>query len=186
MRYIIGILVALGMIGAIFFFILRGGGDGAEQQPQRIDLNRYANTDATVQLIVDGRVVANQQHRSYQISVNRAATSMQVFSGYENAVTGERTTPNNQEAYTNFIRSISRLGFTDVNTGGPKDERGYCPTGERYIIRLTENNREIYRAWTTSCGASQGNFNGDMGTIRVLFRQQVPEYYNLVQGSSLS
>lgn len=186
MRYIIGVLVALGMLGAIFFFIFRGGGGEAPQQAQRIDLNNYVNTDATVQLIVDGPVVANAEHRSYQISVNRATTTMQTFQGYENTVTAERSTPNNQEAYTDFIKAISRLNFTNVDSTAPKDERGYCPQGNRYIVRLTQGDRELLRGWTTSCGASVGNFRGDTGTIRVLFREQVPEFYTLVTGTSLS
>lgn len=185
MRYILGVLVALGMIAVIFFFIFRGG-SGGSQQPTRIDLNNYANTDASVQLIVDGNVQANQEHRAYRIDVNRTATTMQVYQGYEQNVTAARTTPNNQVAYTAFIRSLSKLNFTAVDATKPTDERGYCPTGQRFILRIVQGDREIYRAWTSSCGKSIGNFQGDSSTIRVLFREQVPEYNTLISGTSLS
>ncbi len=183
MKYFAGFLIAVGMLILVFILIIRGfSGRDAPKVPQ-ITLSDYSNTSTVVRLTIDGPLVADQNHKGLRITIGRDQNTLQTYQGYQNAITSEKSFPNNQNAYDTFLRSLQLFNFTKGSTDPAlADERGFCPSGQRYIYQIISNNdTDIQRFWSTSCGG-QGNFGGNPSSIRTLFKRQIPEYDKLTSG----
>lgn len=187
MRYLSGILIALGLVVLMIILIVKafsGGGGGGGPEQKRIDLNSYANTSAVVQLTIDGPVNAAQNHSKIRVVVGRDETVLQIIKGYEDDVVESRKFDNNLASYEQFLRALKIAGFTLGNDNPAlRDERGHCPTGQRYIFEAVSGGSSVMRWWKASCG--EGNFQGRSDTIRNLFKAQVPDYARLTRGAHL-
>lgn len=184
MRYIVGFLIGIGLIVLTFILIVRIFSGGDEPAPRRIDLDSYASTDTVMRLTVDGPIVADQQHQQIRITVGRDNVLFERYQGYQGDVVDTKNYPNNPDAYGQFLRALEIAGYTRGDTTKPKDERGYCPTGRRYVYEAIGNGENIVRWWSTSCSSDHGNFEGRGGDVRRLFQRQVPEYNQLTRGTS--
>jgi hypothetical protein len=178
MRYITGILIAIGLVVLTIILIVKalsGGGGGSSNAPTQIDLNSYASTSAVMQMTIDGPVNADKTHNQIRVTVGRDETTLDILKGYRGNVVSTKTFANNQAAYTQFLHSLNVAGFTKGNIDpNVRDERGYCPTGERFIFEAISGGQDVMRWWKTSC--NQGNFRGQSDVIRALFKAQVPNY----------
>lgn len=184
MRYIVGFLIGLGLIILTVILIVKAfSGGGAK--PQKIDLNSYATTNAVMRLTIDGPVNADQTHQRIRITVGRDQTTFEQIQGYQGKLLQTKTFDNNGDAYASFLHALSVAGYTEGNTNAPKDERGYCPLGNRYIYETLSGGDDVIRWWNTSCGTAYGNFKGKGDTIRSLFKKQVPGYDKLLTGSNV-
>jgi hypothetical protein len=184
MRYVIGFLISIGLIILVFVMLFRGGGDTttAPNAPKR--LVDYANTTAIVRLTEDYPVSANQTHRQVVTTVGRDQTTLEVKTGYEGDILRSQQFDNNPTSYANFLRALHLAGFAQgSNEETLRDERGYCPTGRRYIYEIRQGSQIIQRYWSTSCG--KGSFEGKAVTVRSLFKRQVPDYNKLTSGLQL-
>lgn len=185
MRYIVGFLIGIGLIVLTFILIIRLFSGGDAPAPRRIDLESYATTDTVVRLTADGPIVADPQHQQVRITVSRDVVLYERYQGYQGDVVDTKSYPNNSDAYASFLRALQLAGYTQGDPQKPKDERGYCPNGRRYVYEAIGDGRGIMRWWSTSCGGDQGNFEGRGGDIRRLFQKQVPDYATLTRGLSL-
>lgn len=184
MRYLIGLLIGIGLIVLLFVVIFHHGSSTTAPSTTK-PLIDYANTNTVVQYTDDFPVVANQTHRETVTTVGADQVTFSVLSGYQNETIRTQSYNNNAEAYANFLRSMQLAGFTKTNNDPKlKDERGYCPEGHRYIYEIKDGNNTIQHLWSTSCG-NIGNFKGLTGTINDLFIKQVPDYNNLTQNVGL-
>lgn len=176
MRYITGILIAIGLVILTIILIVKAfSGGGNTPAPTQIDLNSYANTSAVMQMTIDGPVTADKTHNQIRVTVGRDETTLQILKGYQGDVITSRKFDNNQDSYTQFLRALNVAGFTKGNVDPlVRDERGYCPTGERFIFEAISGGEDVLRWWKTSCG--EGNFRGKSDVIRNLFKNQVPNY----------
>jgi len=181
-RYIVGILIAIGLIVLVFILILKSFGSHSVP-PKPINLNDYASTDAIMRLTIDGPVVADQDHRQARISVDRTQAKIEVIQGYQNNVIRSKTYPNNEDAFTIFVHALKIAGYTLGDPKATKDERGFCPTGDRYIYEILSNSESIQRWWFSSC--SLGNFKGRTSTINTLFRTQSSDYSKQLEGVNI-
>lgn len=176
MRYLTGILIAIGLVVLLIILIIKAfSGGGGTPEPKQIDLNSYANTSAVMQLTIDGPVNADQSHSKLRVSVGRDETVLQIVKGYEDNVVTTKSFANNQASYTHFLHALNVAGFTKGNIDpNVRDERGYCPVGQRFIFEAISGGSSVMRWWKTSCG--EGNFIGRSDVIRNLFKAQVPNY----------
>jgi hypothetical protein len=113
------------------------------------------------------------------VTVGRDANTIEVIQGYEGQVIKAKTYPNNSEAYANFLRALQLLGYTrGVDDPKLSDERGYCPSGNRYVYEIISGAADVQRYWIGTCGV--GTFKGNSQSIRSLFRKQIPDYGTFV------
>jgi hypothetical protein len=186
LRYIIGFLVAIGLIILLFVWIFSGGDDPGPAPNQTRRMVDYANTTTVVQFVDDYPVNANQTHRQTVTTIGRDAVTFVVESGYEGEVIRSQTYENNATSYANFLRALQLEGYTNGdNNPALVDERGYCAHGRRFIFEIKDGARSIQRYWSTSCG-NIGSFKGDTTAVRDLFRRQVPDYNKLTSGVQLN
>jgi hypothetical protein len=173
MRYLLALLGTFGLIVLILVLLLRGGSSTPEVKP--LKLADYASSDSSVQLIVDGPIVANEKHQEIKIDVDANHVVFSMYSGYEGDLIKQSSYDNNSTAYTIFLRSLQNEGFTQGNTDKDlHDERGVCPLGKRRIYSFRNGSDQLMRFWSTTCGTK--TFDGNIDRIGSLFRQQIPDY----------
>jgi len=175
MKYFFGFLASLGLIILVFVLVLRGFG-GNSEEASKSPLTDFASSDAVVRLTVDGRIVSEQEHRAYQITIGRSEVRLETLKGYEYETVTTKTYENNQEGFYNFLRALSIAGFdrgVDPENDDNNDERGVCADGQRYVYEIIQGTSEEQRFWSTSCGGD-GTFKGNAAAVRQLFQKQIP------------
>ncbi len=180
-RYFVGFALTIGLI-IILILLLFGGGGGKSKAPVvPRTLNSYAATDAMARLTIDGPINAPQNHQEVQVSIGQDGTTFEQLQGYDGTVVNQQTFTNSQTSYAVFLHALTLAGFTRGNTSAAlKDERGYCPLGDRYIFEFVNNGQDLERFWATSCGNPK-TFLGNTNLTIDLFEAQVPGYATLTQ-----
>jgi hypothetical protein len=182
MRFIIGIIVAVGLI--VLLVVLLFGRGPAPAPNATKQMVSYAVTSTVVQYTDDYPVTADQTHVVVETTVGRDQTTLDVERGYQGTVIRTKSYANNPTAYAYFLRALQAAGFTNGKSDtNLRDERGVCPLGHRYIYTIRDGNNISQRFWSTSCG-NLGSFKGNASTVRELFQRQVPDYNVLTSGLS--
>lgn len=185
MRRPIFLILGILLLVILVVFIFRRGSDEPIPvgEAQKV-LHDYANSEATVSLTTQGRLVGDDKYRSVRVTVGRDFRRVEVLAGYNGIVEKSQDFSNNQTAYDAFLRALEQRGFTKERKAATPDERGACATGNRYVYELKENGDQLQRAWSTSCDAGQGTFAGNQ-VIRQLFQAQITDYGKFISGVSL-
>lgn len=182
MRYILGLLLGLGLVVltiVLIFRALAGGGNDQSQQ-QSVKLMDYATTNAVVRYTIDGQVNQNEIHDKVRITVSKDQVLFEQIQGFEGKLVQTKTYPSNPQAYAAFLRSIDNAGYTIGDKNIDKDERGSCPLGRRYVYEIVNGSEQVQRLWSTSCNTNDGSYRGGKANvIRTLFQRQVPDYNTL-------
>ncbi len=180
MRYIIGLLLGIGLIVLTFILIFRafsGGSDTPKNLPA--PLSDYSTTQTLMRYTIDGPEISEQKHARIRISVSKDQVLYEQIQGYEGKLVNSKAYPNNTQAYATFLRALDLAGYATGNAKISTDERGHCPTGQRLLYEILDGSQTTQRWWSTSCGASQGSFLGKADVIRTLFQRQIPDYGTL-------
>lgn len=183
LRYIITIVIAIVLAVVVFIMIFRSinSQDTTLEQNNKPAMTQYINEDSSMVFTAQGPIIANETFQSVRISVSKALVAIEVRDTYENQVISSNTYTNNEAAYDEFVRALSIMNF-DRGDDSEKvaDERGFCPTGARYIFEIESNGEQKQRYWRGSCNV--GSFKGQTERIRALFRAQIPDYNVQVRG----
>ncbi|HVX48045.1 MAG TPA: hypothetical protein VHA05_01680 [Candidatus Saccharimonadales bacterium] len=186
MRYFIGFLVTIGLLILLIVLLLTGGGNGGHKKPpvptkprSVSELASYADTDAAVQMVIDGQINADQNHSAVRVTITNSDVTFEQIQGYEGTVVNTQVYKNNVSAYNNFLYAIGRAGFL-LGDNNPKlaNEKGYCALGSRFIFTFNEGGNQIQRYWATSCGGIH-TYKGNLGLTVALIKLQVPDYSRL-------
>ncbi len=183
MKYFLGFLVAIALIIAVFILIVRGfGGKRPEVQTALID---YAKTETVVRMTIDGPVNAEQVHRAAIVTVGRSSSTIELSQGYQDTVLQTKSYDSNEDAYATFLRALDLQGYTKGDPNPDRqDGRGFCPNGSVYTFEIVTGSAVVQHFWTTSCRG--GTFKGNTAIVRNLFRQQIPDYANILRGTMLN
>ena len=178
-RYFLAFLATFGLILLLLVLLFHGG--SKPKTPTGRTLSSYASTDAVVRMTIDGPINADQNHQAVRVTVGRDDVTFEQIQGYQGNVVNEQTFSNNEPAYENFLLALAHAGYTQGNKSSAlKDERGYCPLGDRYVFELTQEDQEIERYWATGCGSPK-TYLGVLSLTIQLFENQVPGYTDLTQ-----
>ena len=154
---------------------------GNQPDPAQVDVSREAllNTtvDHSVRMTVRGAIVADENFRSYQVTVNSSNRAMTTYSGYLDTLIDSKQYANNVKAYEEFVYALDKANMTEgtVLTGDKDDTRGICATGQVYEFEVLENNRSVKRLWTSTCKGSAGSLKASVTQVEKLFLNQIPE-----------
>ncbi|HUY85076.1 MAG TPA: hypothetical protein VMU97_01015 [Candidatus Dormibacteraeota bacterium] len=181
MRYFISFLIALGLLFLVIFLLFRGGGKPAAPQLTARALAGYATSNAEAVMTIDGPVNSVQNHQQIRVTVSRDTVTYEQLQGYSGDVVNVQQYANTSDAYAAFLLSLARAGYTNGdNNPKARDERGFCPLGDRYVFQFTQDNQDLERYWTTSCGGAK-TYLGPLSLTVRLFQLQVPNYSTLTQ-----
>lgn len=172
LRPLIAGLVAIGVFILIVVLIIKLFTHHGAAPLRPIDVGSYANTDASATLLIDAPTNIDQDHRQIKITVSRDQNKIDVIKGYEGDVIESHTYANNSAAFGAFLQSLKLLNFSN-GVRVPKDYRGYCPQGQRYVYTFNDGTNDLFSYWSTSC-SGQGTFKGEAGGVQDLFFRQVP------------
>ena len=187
MRYFVGFLVTIGLLILLIVLLVTGGGGGNKQSPQPgnrprsiSQLASYADTDASAQMVIDGKINADQNHTAIRITVNNNDVTYEQIQGYQGTVVNRQVFKNNTNAFNNFLYALGHAGFLRGDSN-PKssNEKGVCPLGHRFIFTLTEGGQNLLRYWSTNCKGLTGTYKGSLNLTQQLFQLQVPQYSEL-------
>lgn len=184
-RYFIGFIASIGLLVILIVLIFSGGSSPKKVPKTSKTLDSYATSGGSVVLTIDGPINAEQNHEQVRITVSGDSATFDHIKGYEGGVADTKSYPNNQDAYTNFLFALEKAGFNLGNTSSSlKDERGFCPLGDRYIFELQQDGEELQRFWATNCGGTK-SYLGNVNLTLQLFQNQIPDYGNLTQNINL-
>ncbi|MEO8105420.1 MAG: hypothetical protein ABI602_03735 [Candidatus Saccharibacteria bacterium] len=184
MRYLIGLLLTIGLLILLIVIIVQHGGKGPAPQTTKT-LQSYSTTSAVARLTNDGPINAAQDHKQIQITVGQNNVVIETISGYNNSVTSQQTYANTEAGYYNFLSALHLAGFTKNNPDPTlKNETGYCPLGNRYVFEFMQDGKKLIRSWATSCG-KPSTYLGALSLSLTLFQAQVPDY-NLISSQFLN
>ncbi|HEX6416040.1 MAG TPA: hypothetical protein VFZ62_00780 [Candidatus Saccharimonadales bacterium] len=176
------VVAALVSIGRVIF----GGGEGAVDQSQ-VDTGKQAllntATDRSVQMTVRGPIVANEDFRSYRITVDPLNRVMTTYAGYLEQPINNKSLDNNAQAYEQFVYALDKANMIngEAFTGEKDDTRGICATGRVYEFAVLQNGETVKRLWTSTCKGSPGSFRASVSQVSNLFLDQVPDNKDLLK-----
>lgn len=177
MKYFIAFLASIALVIFVVVLVVRGF-TGNDKQDKNVPapLIDYANTSVEMQYTITGPVIADEKRKALRITVGQDQVKIEKLEGYNEAISQQKIYANNLAAYSEFLRALDIAGYTvGLDDASLKDERGYCPSGERYSFDIIDGGSVKQHYWTTSCGKT-GNFKGKSRSIITLFEKQVPDY----------
>jgi hypothetical protein len=131
----------------------------------------------SVRWTVRGPIVADEQFKTYTITVGPTARSFVTRSGYEEQVIDTKTYRNNTSAYEQFVYALEKAGIANTRSAGDIDFRGVCAThGLAFRYESLQNGTAEHSLWTTTCGGSKGTMTANIGQIQALFVNQIPDF----------
>jgi hypothetical protein len=184
---VLGIIVVLALILFGVYRVLRPSNPAPKPgtPPANINLLDYIDRNTQVRYTIEGPVTANENHNTIRIAVTKDNRIIEVLSTYNGDTTISQTFTNNAAAFEDFMYAINGAGFMKRDPKATTaDERGVCPTGQRYIYELIENGSVVNRLWSSSCG--DGNFAGQTGVTQTLFQAQIPGYSKITSNVRFS
>lgn len=181
---IIGIVVSILLVGAIFFAL---SGSLFKGQEEDRPLVADVTMSRSVRMTVDGPIVSNEARQSYRISVGYDRRTVEGMQGYNRSVVATQTYDNNRTAYTEFVNALSRANYDKRRnvTDEAADPRGVCPNGQRYTFEILDSGRVVDMAWTTSCANAKGNLSTSGKKLKALFDAQIKDLSKVIKPVTL-
>lgn len=168
-------VAALVSIGRVIF----SGGSVAD--PSQVDTSRESllNTasDHNVRMTVRGPIVADEDFRSYRVTINATSRSLVTYSGYLDETIGSKRLNNNNKAYEQFVHALDKANLVKGTPYNDErdDTRGICATGRVYEFEVRDSDGAVKRLWTSTCRGSKGTFVGSVEQVSNLFLEQIPD-----------
>lgn len=182
LRYFIGFVVALGLIIALIILLFSGNSSTVTKQSAPRLLSSYSDTNSVTTMTINGPITAQSTHTTIRVSVTRDSATFQQFVGYDGTVVVAKSYSNSVNSYSAFLRALAHAGFNlGVTNPSITDPTGYCPLGSIYTFNLQDQGTDVYKFWTTSCGTPK-TYKGNTNLTVQLFRSQIPDYNQLVDG----
>jgi hypothetical protein len=138
--------------------------------------------DRSVRMTVRGPIVADEDHKSYQITVTPSSRVLTLYSGYLNSQTNQVALGNNIPAYREFVYALNRANLVKGTelSGDANDTRGICATGRLYQFEVLKADTAVTTLWTSTCKGSSGSLDASATQLISLFTNQISNAQLLV------
>lgn len=173
---VIVIIVAIAGFVALARLLFTGSSSTSIAENQARE-NLLSTADGrAVSMTVRGRIIADEDFRSYRITVTPSSRKFQVFRGYLDVLLDQQTLSNNTAAYAEFVNALNKANMVK---GIPFEDEanstlGICATG-RVFEFYTINDGDVEDIWWTStCSGSPGSLKASSVQLSQLFLNQIP------------
>jgi hypothetical protein len=179
-------IAALVSVGRAIF-----GVDTPTSQTQ-VDVGHEAlvntSADRSVRMTVRGPIVADEDFRSYQVSVDSSTRTLTTYSGYLEKSLDMKQYGNNVKAYEELVYALDKANMMkgDELKDAANDTRGICATGKVYQFEVLQNNSTVKQLWTSTCQGSSGSFKASVPQVEGLFIKQIPDSKSLLDKIHIS
>ena len=185
-------IVAVAAVIAIGRALFGDGGSPNNSQPNpNIENAKTAllstDVDRSVRLTVRGPIVANENFRSYSITITPDSREMITYEGYLDNQIDRKRLDNNTKAYTELVYALDKRKMMDGKdlTDEQNDLRGICASGKIYKFETIKNNSVIKSLWTSDCSGSKGSAQANVNEILDMFLKQIPDGKKMASGIGL-
>lgn len=183
---IIAIIAVLGLIAlaqAIFFPGAPSASTASTNQAALLS----TDVGRSVNMTVRGPIVADENFRSYEISIAPDSRVMTITADYEGTPTNSITLGNNVPAYREFVAALNKAGLVNGTafTGAADNLDGVCAVGDVYDFSILNNGKQVTHLWTSTCSGSKGSLNANVNQLSNLFTVQIPGGRNLIDQLAL-
>lgn len=185
---IVIIIVVIAGIVALARLLFSGSGT---QAPEQVDTSQQDLLDTSsgraVSMTVRGPIVANEDFRSYRVTISPSSRQFEAFTGYLDSVTNTQTLPNNTAAYDQFVHALDKANMVKGTPfdGEKNNVLGICATGRVYEFRVIEAGSDDEMLWTSTCGGSPGSLRASATQLSQLFLNQIPSGSNITSSLKL-
>jgi hypothetical protein len=163
------------------------GNSTTDTNSAQADTSRQAllKTDdsRSVEMTVRGPIVADENFKSYRISISPTERNLDVYSGYLEDRTNGKRLDNNTDAYEQFVYALDKANMMKGKQPSDevdKDLRGICAGGYVYEFSVLEAGSQIKKLWTSTCDGSKGTLDASKDQLGNLFQNQIPGAINLI------
>lgn len=145
------------------------------------------DVDRSVRLTVRGPIVANENFRSYSITITPDSREMITYEGYLDNQIDRKRLDNNTKAYTELVYALDKRKMMDGKdlTEEQNDLRGICASGKIYKFETIKNNSVVKSLWTSDCSGSKGSAQANVNEILDMFLKQIPDGKKMASGIGL-
>ncbi len=185
-------IVAVAAVIAIGRALFGDGGSPNNPQPNpNIEDAKTAllstGVDRSVRLTVRGPIVANENFRSYSITITPDSREMITYEGYLDNQIDRKRLDNNTKAYTELVYALDKRKMMDGKdlTDEQNDLRGICASGKIYKFETIKNNSVVKSLWTSDCSGSKGSAQANVNEILDMFLKQIPDGKKMASGIGL-
>lgn len=186
-------IIIIGLITVFSIMVLMAFGkmvfkNFGSKQPQVNTLQQaLLNTDAqrAVQMTVRGPIVAQENFRSYQITISPNNRTIATFKGYLSEQTAKKDLGNNLPAYREFVNALDKANLAKGQPFNEDKLDGICATGTLTEFDFLENGNSIAKLWTSTCKGSVGSLVASVQQNKNLFLAQIPEYEKILASAGI-
>lgn len=176
----IAIAVIVSLARVMFFSDNQGS-------PAAIDVSREAllstTVDRSVKMTVRGEIVADEQFKSYQITVSPSSRDFVTYQGYLDKAVDAVYLGNNIPAYEQFVHALDKAGLARGNqlADDKNDIRGVCADGKVYEFHIMNASEVVKHLWTSTCSGWKGSLVGKIKDFTDLFELQIPDSKDIIR-----
>ena len=181
---IIIVIIVIALIVAAIVTVVRMAMNGSSGEGQTNTktatlqesvLNREASR--SVRWTVRGPIVADENFRSYQITVTPNSRTFVTYSGYLEQVMDTKKYDNNAKAYEEFVYALDKANIGATRDAKDEEFRGVCATkGVAYMFETLNNSEPDNTVWSSSCKDSAGTMGAYPLKVQALFVNQIPDF----------
>ena len=159
------------------------GGDSTQDQSEveTVDIGNESllssESGRSIRLTVRGPIVADESHRSYQVTISPSSRVMATYEGYLESEMDIKKYDNNTSAYEELIYALQKRKMMDgiELTDEQNDLRGICATGKIYMFETLMDDETVKTLWTSDCSGSKGSALANVDEIIDMFIKQIPD-----------
>ena len=188
---IVIMIVAIAAVIAIGRALLGGGSSNNSTNTVVTDEGRTAlltvDNSRSVRLTVRGPIVANENFRSYRVTISPEERDITTYGGYLENVLETKKFNNNNRAYEELVHALDKRRMMDgrVLAEEQNDLRGICASGQIYQFETLVNGETVRSLWTSDCDGSKGSATANVSEVINMFLNQIPEGRKIVSGVGL-
>lgn len=183
-RYVLGVMVSLGLVILIFIFASSSPTKKMNSKPYLV--TDFAKTASSVEWDLYGPITAPTTHNEVKVVVSAQSTNVTVYQGYNGDVVATKNYNNTQNSYADFLQALNKSGFNlgDKNTKY-SNPTGFCAFGTVYNYIINSDGKQIQNYWSSNCGGVR-TYKGNAGQTNDLFMAQVPDFQTLIENTNVS
>lgn len=184
-------IIAVAAVIAIGRSIL-GGGEQQQDNTAQVDEGRTAllTTDLSrsVRVTVRGPIVADENFRSYRVTISPDSRVMTTYKGYLQDEIETKRLSNNTQAYEELVFALDKRKMMDGRAldDEQNDLRGICASKNLYEFETLVNGETVKKLWTSDCDGSKGSALANVNEILTMFLGQIPDGRTMARSVGLA
>lgn len=175
------IIIIVAIAGLVALARLLFSGASSSDSTEEVNTARQSllttSDGHAVRMTVRGPIVADEDFRSYQITISPNNRTFEAYTGYLDTVTSSEKLTNNTAAYEQFVNALdkARLGTGRQLSGEDNNVAGVCATGRVYEFSIMNGGSTDAYYWTSTCSGSAGSLKANVTQVSALFLSQIPD-----------